>query len=357
MSFAVKSTSSVFSPRPGKVGDYNLSLVSLDAVDLNLDSKWSISNDNADNLVIKDTSDNVFYSIRTPGGYVHRYGTSGRVGTEFRASFGNLTTPTSLTTGSFIYDAQCLGHNGTDYVLSSTMQAVCAENWSPGSTGSNIEFSITPIGTSTPARYFELTSDALTLGDTNNWTLPMVRGTDGQILVSNGTGNANWSDNTSPLSKAQFICLEPIFTVASTTNETLLFDPLVGEGSMTWTDVPGSAKTYNLGGTISHQSNDVITIRLYYGAGIMFLWHVDFPALTPVDIDYKITIRQVVKDNNFHTFVCSLMLGETTTPSMTYVFTQQLTPGEYQHTMTVQWSSSSSSISQELFTVVNDNSM
>jgi hypothetical protein len=106
---------------------------------------------------------------------------------------------------------------------------------------------------------------------------------------------------------------------------------------------------------LTHAANAVLTIRLYNGVNTMFEWPITFSPLTPIDINYKITIRHVVKDSHSHVFVCTLMLGETATPSMNYTSVQTLSPGSFAHRLTGQWGGISNSIGQELFTVTHDN--
>jgi hypothetical protein len=186
----------------------------------------------------------------------------------------------------------------------------------------------------------------------NKFTLPTAKGNLLQVMTSNGTGGTLW---VQPQTVSQFLGYDT--TTLTNTTENELFDPTQGLGSMDWDDSVGSAKTYNIGGTLSHQAGAVLDIKLYYDANTMIQWPITFPSSISSGINYKITIMQLVKPSEYHTFICTMTLGETATPSMNYSHTQQLINqyGGHDHTMTGQWSSAGNSINIDFVSIVHDN--
>jgi hypothetical protein len=203
-----------------------------------------------------------------------------------------------------------------------------------------------------PRTQIQLDTDGVTINDAgNSINFPSTRGTDKQILQTDALGVLGWVGIPN---NSQFINMESGNSITGT-NETNLFNPSVGVGSMTWEDKVGSAKTYNMGGVLTHAANAVLTIRLYYGSTAMLTWPITFSALTPTNIDYKMTIRHVVKTGNNHVFVCTFMIGETTTPSMNLTVSSVLSTGSFLHFMTGEWGGISNEFGQELFTITHDN--
>jgi hypothetical protein len=189
----------------------------------------------------------------------------------------------------------------------------------------------------------------------NTITFPTIRGNNLDILQLDATGVLNWTETPT---NRQYINTEVGVNISQITTETDFVDPVTGFGSMTWEDKLGSAKTYTMGGLVSHAANAVLTIRLKYDLNSsMFDWIITFSALTPLNINYNMTIHHVLKTSNRHSFVCSFYIGEQTTPSMNYSFqTTSIPIGSHNHTFTGQWSSAVANIiSQTLFTITHDN--
>jgi hypothetical protein len=189
----------------------------------------------------------------------------------------------------------------------------------------------------------------------NTITFPTIRGNDLDILQLDATGVLNWTENPT---NRQYINTETGVDISQTTTETDFVNPATGFGSMTWEDKLGSAKTYTMGGLVSHAANAELTIRLKYDlTNSMFDWIITFSALTPLDINYTMTIHHVLKTSTTHSFICAFYIGEQTTPSMNYSFqTTSIPSGLYDHTFTGQWSSATANIiSQTLFTITHDN--
>jgi hypothetical protein len=90
------------------------------------------------------------------------------------------------------------GYNGSGEVVASAIVSRATQNWSFGNTGSRMEIRITPTGSGLSVPFLDLKDDGLDIGNITagtQYTLPTTRGTDGQILKTDGTGGVTWQEN------------------------------------------------------------------------------------------------------------------------------------------------------------------
>jgi hypothetical protein len=144
------------------------------------------------------------------------------------------------------------GYNGSGEVVSSAIVSRVTENWSFGNTGSRMEISITPIGTGISVPFLDLRDDGLDIGNINagtEYTLPVVRGSYGQVLRSGVGGAVSWEPNGSYSQTGAFV------TVTNTTAKTTIVG--TGVGSLV-VPVFSAGCTYHLklSGTIEDETKD-----------------------------------------------------------------------------------------------------
>ena len=144
------------------------------------------------------------------------------------------------------------GYNGSGEVVSSAIVSRVTENWSFGNTGSRMEIRITPTGTGLSVPFLDLRDNGLDIGNTTagtNYTLPVARGTYGQILRAGTGGAVSWSPNGSYSQTGAFV------TVANTAAKTSIVG--TGIGSLVIPEI-GEGCTYHLklAGTIEDESKD-----------------------------------------------------------------------------------------------------
>jgi hypothetical protein len=321
----------------------------------------------------------------------------GTIGAESESIIGDKV--------GFCFDAQSpLGSRTIGCIIANTLTTLTSTNHH-----SDMTFSITKENEVLPTTHFRIKDTGLVVGNTNDYTLPITRGTDGQILKINGTGDVSWQTTNSiekdetaeqtmvgsliingtlslgasgsefvfpttrglegqilqsgstgllswvnPSSYSQYVSMESEKKVDTTAPAFLVSSSDEGLGSLSWSSSAGSLKTFNMGGLITHTASSVLNLKLFYGATEKLDWAITFDTTPKTDINYRVDIKMLTKNGNNHTFLCSMIIGTVQTASMNYNTTTTLdTSAENPHSLRADWTSSSNSISQTFFSITS----
>jgi hypothetical protein len=124
--------------------------------------------------------------------------TVGGVGTSTRRYRGTQSVPLAILNNDVLYEFINLGYDGSGLIQGSSFRTFANQNWTVGNTGTCFEIDITRLNETGRHPYFRLDSGGVTLGDIDaglEYKLPPTRGTDTQILKTNGAGVVTWADS------------------------------------------------------------------------------------------------------------------------------------------------------------------
>jgi cytoskeletal protein CcmA (bactofilin family) len=187
--------------------------------------------------------------------------------------------------------------------------------------------------------------------DSDKFTLPLNTGSDNQVLTTNGAGSTVFANSQL---KAQFVSTAN----RSCNSSTIVSLYTLGQGSMSYADITGSAKTFTMAGEYTHTSSNTLNIFLNNGIGNEFLqWNINVEGDSSAFQPYKITINQTVH-SGYNYFLCTFRTGvHLENSSMTYFQRSTNLSGNFIHNLEASWDSPGSNIVQNLLTVVHDNLM
>lgn len=122
---------------------------------------------------------------QTLDGYIH----------EFRRSRGTFDTPTATADTDILGIIQFSGYQGTSYQKGAQIKAVISGTPGSGDMPTDLVFLTSPDGSATPVQRVKINADGtVTVGtSTTTYTLPATRGTAGQVLMTDGSGNVTWT--------------------------------------------------------------------------------------------------------------------------------------------------------------------
>jgi hypothetical protein len=135
---------------------------------------------------------------------------TGNSSLAFKTSRGTLVAPTAVQSGDVIGNADFYGHTGSSFQYAAAIDCVTSNIWTPTNTGSQFNFSLTPVGTTTLTIVRSLTGlgleTILTNGDQTKISLDTSSFREGtQSTLASGTAYAlvssqpimyYWSHNT-----------------------------------------------------------------------------------------------------------------------------------------------------------------
>ena len=160
----------------------------------------------------------------------------------FRAR-GSEASPSAVLSGDWLSQQLFGGHDGTNFQQGAAIECVAAENWSGSGRGSYYRFKTAQNGTTALTERMRITDSGLIcIGNPDvgtHYYMPNARGTDKQLLSSDGSGNLGWTDYT--LQKAyENSALTEITT--NTTNNELMIKQGAGASSLVL-DIRDSSNT------------------------------------------------------------------------------------------------------------------
>jgi hypothetical protein len=163
---------------------------------------------------------------------------------------GTRAVPTAVAGADCLYELDSRGHNGSVYKQSAGLRFKASEAFTGIANGSSFQVDITEVGDTTKKQYLELSDSGLAVGDSagnTEYTLPVARGSYGQILRAGTGGSVSWSPNGSYSQTGAFV------TVANTAAKTSIVG--TGIGSLVIPEI-GAGCTYHLklAGTIEDES-------------------------------------------------------------------------------------------------------
>ena len=120
---------------------------------------------------------------------------NGGVGISTNRYRGTQAAPLAILNDDTLYAFINNGYDGAGLIQGSSFRTFAIQNWSPGNNGTCFEIDITPLNQTGRRPYFRLDSGGMTVGDIDGgqqYTIPPVRGTDGQILKTDAAGVVSW---------------------------------------------------------------------------------------------------------------------------------------------------------------------
>ena len=121
--------------------------------------------------------------------------TNGGVSTRNYKSRGSLTTPTATLNSDRISRFGAYAHDGVSFYEGVVIECDTSQNWTPTAHGAEYCISTTDDDTIVQTRKLLLDTSGFNIGaNANGYRLPYSRGTDGQILKTDGVGVATWQE-------------------------------------------------------------------------------------------------------------------------------------------------------------------
>lgn len=148
---------------------------------------------------------------------------SSRTRTTYRRSGGSAASPTDITSNAFFTEDLYMGWVSGAYVSGACYGVKALGSWTGTNQGTEILMGITPSNTTTIVDDFiRINGNGLGIGATGtDYTLPPARGTDGQILKSDGSGILGW---TPEAEVASGTAADPSYTFVADTNTGMYLD-------------------------------------------------------------------------------------------------------------------------------------
>jgi len=123
---------------------------------------------------------------------------NGGVGISTNRYRGTQAAPLAILNNDTLYAFINNGYDGTQLIQGTSFRSFANQDWSVGNNGTCFEIDITRLNETGRVPYFRLDSLGATIGDIDaglEYRLPPTRGTNGQVLKTDGSGIVNWVDS------------------------------------------------------------------------------------------------------------------------------------------------------------------
>jgi hypothetical protein len=180
---------------------------------------------------------------------------------------GTIALPTQVLSGDSIAFYNSTAHSDTGYNVSPSSVVIRAtENYTSTSAGTSYQINVCDVGSVNHIQKILLNTEGVTINSgVNSISLPNLRGSTGQVLKTDGVGQAYWGNSTG------------IFSQTNTTivQNTLSAVNVIGTGVGSST-IPsnsfkiGDSYSVKIGGDITCANGDLITWVVRTSAGAIF---------------------------------------------------------------------------------------
>jgi hypothetical protein len=118
-------------------------------------------------------------------------------------SRGNIDNRTSTESGDGLTTFTHRGQGDTVPVPGATIKSIANQNFTDSNAGSRMEFSTSELNTIVPVLKMKLDDDGVTINQlADSINFPQNRGTNAQVLTSNGAGLAEWKYTSNPFDQS-----------------------------------------------------------------------------------------------------------------------------------------------------------
>jgi hypothetical protein len=205
---------------------------------------------------------------------------------------GTRLLPTAVLNNDLIHSEISLVYNGSNYLTGAhKVEVIANADMSDGSGGVEYIVSTSNVGSNSVVQKLKLSEFGLNIGtDVAGYVVPLIRGTAGQVLRSDGDGKASWQN-------AFGIFTQTETTLVNTTVATNVIGTGIGSVTIPANNfIAGDSFTVKVGGQITSSNNDTITFTIQTATGVIFSsFTTSLPVTTdqPYELEIDFTVRNI----------------------------------------------------------------